>query len=297
MLVDTHCHLNFKAFKHDSSEVVARAKEAGVVSIINVGSQWSTSVRGVRMAEKGEGLFASVALHPIHLYEMEVDEDEDHFTTKAEVFGYEKYKVLANSSSKVVAIGECGLDYYHWPGGVDRAEVKIMQQELFRQHINLASELNLPIIIHCRSEKPERASNQQGAGRDAYGDLLVILKNELAKGKLSKKGVAHCFLGRKEQAKRFLDLGFLLSFTGIITFKNASPELLEIVKQTPFNKIMVETDAPYLAPQAYRGTRNEPAYVAEVAKKIAELKDVSFEEVKRITTQNADQLFSLGIIK
>ncbi|MFH1111459.1 MAG: TatD family hydrolase, partial [Patescibacteria group bacterium] len=142
--------------------------------------------------------------------------------------------------------------------------------------IDLADELNLPVIIHCR---------------EAYDDLLMILKQELDKGRLSKKGVAHCFLGTQEQAKQFLDLGFLLSFTGIITFKNASPELLEIVKQIPIDKIIVETDAPYLAPQAYRGTRNEPAYVVEVAKKISELKSISIREVETITTKNAINLF------
>ncbi|MFA4936908.1 MAG: TatD family hydrolase [Patescibacteria group bacterium] len=279
MLIDTHCHLNFNAFKNDTDEVIKRAHRAGVTCIINLGSQWDTSERAVKLAQEHDNLYAAIGLHPIHLFEQEVDEEEIYFKTRAEVFNPSRYSALARGSgSKVVAIGECGLDYYRFPDGVDKTEVKTKQQELFRQHITLADELNLPVIIHCR---------------EAYDDLLMILKQELDKGRLSKKGVAHCFLGTQEQAKQFLDLGFLLSFTGIITFKNASPGLLKVVKETPIDRIMVETDAPYLAPQAYRGTRNEPAYIVEVAKKIAELKNISLDELARVTTQNARNLFSL----
>lgn len=278
MLVDTHCHLNFKAFKDDSEKVVKRAHEAGVTRIINVGSQWDTSERAVKMADEQEGLYAAIALHPIHLYEQEVDEEESHFTTRAEVFDYDKYKKLALDSRKVVAIGECGLDYYHFPKNENEDDVKKKQAEGFGQHIDLASELNLPLIIHCR---------------EAYGDLFKILNEAVKSGKLPRRGVNHCFLGTKEQAKKFLDLGFYLSFTGIITFKNVSPELLEVVKETPLNRLMVETDSPYLAPQAYRGKRNEPAYVVEVAKKIAELKKMDFAAAAEATTTNAAKLFSI----
>ncbi len=279
MLIDTHCHLNFRAFEDDVDKVIARARKAGVSSIINVGSQWDTSERAVKLATANDNLYAAIGLHPIHLYEQEVDEDELHFKTRAEVFNPNKYKNLAQKAvDKVVAIGECGLDYYHFPDDINSAEIKIKQQESFRQHIKLSSELDLPIIIHCR---------------EAYDDLLIILEQEINKNKLSKKGVAHCFLGNSEQAKKFLHLGFLLSFTGIITFKNVTSELLEIIEETPLERIMVETDAPYLAPQVYRGMRNEPAYVVEVAKKIAELKNLDFDEVVKVTTQNAENLFSL----
>ncbi len=278
MLVDTHCHLNFKAFKDDTDEVIKLAGLAGVTRIINVGSQWDTSERGVKMAKDRAGLFAAIALHPIHLYEQEVDEEESHFTTRAEVFDYAKYKTLAQSSKKVVALGECGLDYYHFPKGVDINEVKKKQADALWQHIELATELNLPLIIHCR---------------EAYDDLFLILEQAVKQGKLPKRGVNHCFLGTREQAKKFIDLGFYLSFTGIITFKNAGAELLQVVKETPLDRIMVETDAPYLAPQAFRGKRNEPSYVVEVAKKIAELKNITLEEACTFTTQNAEQLFGL----
>jgi len=276
-MVDTHCHLNFSAFKNDSAEVIARAKSAGVSDMILVGSQWDTSERAVKMADNTPNLYAAIALHPIHLFEQEVDEEETHFTTRAEVFDMEHYKALAKSSSKVVAIGECGLDYYHFPVMVSKDEVKLKQRELFEQHIKLATELDLPLIIHCR---------------EAYDDLLNILYQwRGTSGQL--RGVAHCFLGTKEQAKKFLDLGFYLSFTGIITFKNANPELLEVVKETPLDRIMVETDSPYLAPQAYRGQRNEPAYVVEVAKKIAEIKGMILDEVDSITTTNTNNLFKM----
>ena len=276
-MIDTHCHLNFKAFKDDTDEVIARAREAGVSSIINVGSQWDTSERAVKLATEKENLYAAIALHPIHLYEQEVDEEEIHFKTKAEIFEPARYRALAQSSNKVVAIGECGLDYYHWPAGEAVAEVKAKQAELFRQHIKLASELNLPLIIHCR---------------EAYDDLLEILA-EVKSSKPELRGVVHCFIGNRDQATKFLALGLYLSFTAIITFKNAGAELLDVVRGAPLERIMVETDSPYLAPQAYRGQRNEPAYMVEVAKKIAELRGVSYGEIDKVTTSNAQQLFNL----
>lgn len=277
-MIDTHCHLNFRAFKDDMVKVIARAKLAGVNFIINVGSQYETSERAVRLAQENDNLYAAIGLHPIHLFEQEVDEEEIHFKTKSEIFNPAKYKKLFEDNERVVAIGECGLDYYRFPENIAKEEVKIKQIELFEQHIKLASELNLPIIIH---------------GRKAYDDIFLVLEKTIKQGLLFKRGVSHCFLGTREQAKKFLDLGFLLSFTGIITFKNINPVLLKVIKETPLEKIMIETDAPYLAPQAYRGTRNEPAYVAEVAKKIAEVKGVDLTEVEKVTTNNAIKLFCL----
>jgi len=277
-MVDSHCHLNFNAFKDDVPPAIERARAAGVLSIINVGSQFSTSERGVRLGEEHAGLYAAIGLHPVHLFEQELSEEATHFKTRAEVFDAERYRRLAQSSAKVVAVGECGLDYYHFPLGVEAAEVKRRQAELFKQQIDLATELNLPLIIHCR---------------EAYDDLFVLLKEAVAAGKLPKRGVNHCFLGNPAQARKFLELGFWLSFTGIITFKNAAPELLAVVRETPREKIMVETDAPFLAPGPYRGQRNEPAYVVEVAKKVAELKGVSLAHVDEATTQNASQLFGI----
>lgn len=278
-MVDTHCHLNFSSFKGEVEAAQGRARAVGVSAIINVGSQWDTSERAVQIAEAGAGLYAAIGLHPLHLFEQEVDEEETHFTTRAEVFDPARYTELAQRSRQVVAIGECGLDYYRLPEGVNPAEVKRGQAALFRQQIDLATNLNLPLIIHCR---------------EAYDDLFTILKAAVAAGKLPKRGVNHCFLGTREQAQKFLELGFYLSFTGIITFKNASLTLLQVVQEAPLDRIMVETDAPYLAPQAYRGKRNEPAYVVEVAKKIAEVKGVTYGEVERATTANARNLFAIA---
>jgi len=276
-MIDTHCHLNFSAYKNDGAAVAERAYAAGVTKLINVGSQWETSQRAVELAAVNSNFYAAVGLHPIHLFEQEVDEEETHFTTRAEVFDYQKYFALARSSTKVVAIGECGLDYYWWPKDKTQAEVKAMQAELFSRQIDLAVDLNLPLITHCR---------------EAYIDLLNIIKSHLKNGQ-SVRGVSHCFLGNRSEAREFLKLGFMLSFTGIITFKNVNPELLEVVKETPLDRIMVETDAPYLAPTPYRGKRNEPAYVVATAQKIAELKGLSLAEVDEITTNNAIGFFNL----
>ncbi len=280
-MIDTHCHLNFTAFKEDAEQAMERARAAGVSSLILVGSQYSTSERGVAMAQAHEGVYAAIGLHPIHLYTMEVDEEGSHFTTRAEVFDPARYAELVRLSPKVVAVGECGLDYFHFPAGVSQAEVKAKQRLAFEAQIDFARELSLPLIIHCR---------------EAYADLFAVLqiaKNEERGTKNELRGVNHCFLGNREQARQFLELGFLLSFTGIITFKNVNPEVLEVVKETPLTRLMVETDAPYLAPTPYRGKRNEPAYVTEVAKKIADLKGVSYAEVDKATTQNARALFRL----
>ncbi|MBI5733889.1 MAG: TatD family hydrolase [Candidatus Kerfeldbacteria bacterium] len=278
-MVDTHCHLNFRAFKDDLEACLSRASEVGVNYMINPGSQYDTSKRSVELAKKYDNLYAAIGLHPIHLFAMEVDEGEDHFATRAEVFDYEKYRDLAKPDSKVVAIGECGLDYFHLPPGRTIAEVRAVQIELLKQQIKLATDLNLPMIFHCR---------------EAYEDLLEVLQAEVKQGQLPQGGVVHCFLGDREQAQAFLDLGLLLSFTGIITFKNVKPELIEVIKQTPLDKIMIETDAPYLAPAPHRGQRNEPAFVAEVAKKIADIKGISLAEVDKTTTENAQRLFRLS---
>ncbi len=293
-MIDTHCHLNFRAFKDEAPAAVARAQAAGVSSILNVGSQWDTSERAVAMAEGDHRLFAAIGLHPIHLYQQEVDEEETHFVTRAEEFDPVRYHELARRSKRVVAVGECGLDYYRLPPGADPAEVKRRQAELFNAQIDLATDLNLPLIIHCRSGQTERTSPQHEAGREAYDDLFTILQRAVTAGKLPKRGVNHCFLGTLEQARQFLDLGFYISFTGIITFKNAAPELLAVVREAPLNKILTETDAPYLAPHPHRGQRNEPAYVVETAKKIAELKRLSLEEVSMATSHNAQALFGLN---
>lgn len=276
-LIDIHAHVNFNAFREDGDAVVKRAL-AEQVGMILVGSQYDTSQRAIKYAERyPEGVWAAVGLHPIHLVPFEVDAGElgesggkeiPGFKTRPEVFDYKKYKELA-LHAKTVAIGECGLDYYRT--GQSNEEKK-RQHDTLREHIRLACEVKKPLIIHCRN---------------AYHDLYPILKEENA-GEVG--GTIHFFVGTWDDAQKFLDLGFHLSFTGVITFARNYDK---VVRKAPLERIMVETDAPYVAPVPYRGKRNEPLYVSEIAAKIAELRGVSYEEVTRATTQNARRLFRI----
>jgi TatD DNase family protein len=272
-LIDIHSHINFNAFKDDANAVIARTLDGGVWTIL-VGSQIDTSRRAVAYAEKyPEGIFAAVGLHPIHLTDTYVDANEINagkdvpgFKTRVEEFDYNTYKKLAEHS-KTVAIGECGLDYFRVPSG---EETKQVQADTFRQQVTLAREVKKPLMIHCRS---------------AYEDVLQILRQENAQ---EIGGNVHFFAGTWEIAKQFLDLGFYLSFTGVLTFTH---DYDEVVKNMPMDRIMVETDAPYVTPVPYRGKRNEPLYVEYTARRIAELKETDPAEVFVATTQNARALF------
>ncbi|HEB01535.1 MAG TPA: TatD family deoxyribonuclease [Candidatus Portnoybacteria bacterium] len=252
MLIDTHAHLNFKAFKNDFSQVI-RDSLKQETWLINVGSQLETSQKAVEIAEKYQtGVYAAVGLHPIH-----VDDEE---------FDSEKYQELAKSS-KVVALGETGLDY-------KANSNKNHQKEVFRKHLELAEKLSRPVIVHCRQ---------------AHNDVLEILKSFLREGH-SLKGVMHCFSGDWSQAQEYFKLGFLISFTGLITFARDWDQLIE---KAPLEKLMIETDCPFMTPEPHRGKRNEPVYVKYVAEKIAEIKKLDFEKVVQQTTQTAKNLFNL----
>lgn len=279
MLIDTHAHLNFNAYKDDINEVVKRTLAADM-KVINVGSQFSTSERAVKMAQEHQGqMFAAVALHPIHLHETYVDEVEIPFKSREEKFVEDDYEKLAQEKA-VVAIGECGLDYFHMPEEVSEIEFINKQKEVFVRHISLAKKLDLPIILHCRSSRPEPDR--------AYLEMLEILKQESF-----SRAVIHCFSASLDTAKKYLDAGLMISFTGIITFPNAKA-LLPVVEYAPIDRIMIETDAPYLAPQPVRGKRNEPLYVKYVAEKIAEIKNISFNQVEKKTSENAIKFFNLN---
>jgi TatD DNase family protein len=226
-----------------------------------------------------------VGLHPTHLFEMEVDEAEVDvaFKSRSEEWDAAFYEKLAKNK-KVVAVGEIGLDYNFAPKNADMESVKKRQQEVFRLALDSADKLNLPVIIHSR---------------DTHDDIIPILKEYLDAGKLKRKGVLHCYTGGWKDAKRYLDLDFLISFTGIITFTPKpkqvalQKQILEAVEKIPLQKIMVETDSPYLAPEPFRGKRNEPLYVKYVARKIAEIKGLDFEEVAETTTKTAKKFFQL----
>lgn len=278
MLIDYHSHVNFNVFKDDSDAVLGRALLADVGTIL-VGTQIDTSKRAVEMAEKfPNGVYAAIGLHPVHLEEQIVDEEEIHFKTREENFDPINYHALAHSK-KVVAIGEIGLDYFHL--GSEESIPK--QKQVFRAQLDLAHELNLPVILHCRTHK--------GSIDDAYEDLLAIISEYLGAGKLKQRGVAHCFLGSQKIAKQFIQLGFAIGFTGIVTFKNA-PENQALARVIPLESILVETDAPYLTPVPHRGKRNEPLYVKFVAQKIAELKGLSIGIVEKALEENTLRIFT-----
>jgi len=283
MLIDTHCHLNFNTFKDDWRQIAGQSL-AKNIWLINVGSQSTTSERAIKIAQEFDrGVYAAVGLHPSHLFEMEIDEDEAQFASRAEEFDYDFYKNLAQDG-KVVAIGETGLDYHYVPKGVAKEIVREKQQQVFSRHLDLADELDLPVIVHAR---------------ETYDEIFDIAKKNIDGGKNKKRGVLHCFLGDWPTARKFLDIGFMISFTGIITFAPKKSQadihaaIMETVKEIPLDKIMVETDAPFLSPEPHRGKRNIPQYVEFVAHKIAEIKKISYEQVAETTTKTARQFFNI----
>lgn len=290
-LIDSHCHVNFGAFKDDWRPVVDRALEAGV-GMINVGTNFATSKRSVEIAEEvGDGMWAAIGVHPIHLAKSITETasfngEEYSFTTKQEVFDKRRYWQIAQSE-KVVAIGESGLDYYHLDDfkaeNMTAEEYIELQKETLYEILILGRELELPHIFHCR---------------DAYDDFVDIVAdfNDNSDGGGQEggevKGVVHCFTGNIEQARKILDLGLYIGFTGIVTFPNAK-ELQEVAKFVPLDRMLLETDSPYLAPQAVRGERNEPAFVHHVAEQIALLKGESIERVREQTLENTKKALQL----
>lgn len=273
MLIDTHAHVNFAAYKDDGDEVTERALKENI-RMINVGSERDTSRRALEYAKKyKQGVFAAVGLHPIHLRTQQigahVDEYENiEFKAEAEKFDYDYYKSQAQNE-KVVAIGEIGFDYYR------NAANKELQKEVLLEQMSLADELKKPIIFHCR---------------EAHNDLLATLKEWELVGNKKLRGVIHSFSGRWSQAQLYLAMGFYLGFNGIITFAR---DYDKVIKQMPLERLLLETDCPYLTPVPYRGKRNEPAYVKYVAEKVAELRGISYEEVAEITTKNTQTLFGI----
>ncbi len=252
MLIDTHCHLDFAQFDTDREAVIKRAGDAGIGFILNVGSSIEGSRHSIELAKKYERIFASVGIHPHEVGNL----SEDGIKNLEEML----------KEPKVLAIGEVGLDYF-------KSEVpKETQKICLRDFIELAKTKNYPLIIH---------------NREADEDILEILKNSLG-SKIT--GVMHCFSGDENFLKNCLNMGLYISFTCNLTFKNAG-RLREITKLVPIERLLLETDAPFLAPQVFRGRRNEPSYIRYLAEELAGIKQISFEEVARITTENAIRLF------
>lgn len=272
--IDSHCHVHFNAYAQDMDEVIRRSLEAGVF-MITVGTQRDTSRRGLEVAEKYDGVWATVGLHPNHLTKQEFNDDDElpPIKTREEEFDVDFFRSLA-AHPKCVGIGENGLDYYRIPEGLDPEVVKEKQRATVRAHFDLATEMDLPLSIHCR---------------DAYAEQEKIIREYVGAGKIPRRGVIHCFSGTLAQARSFLELGFHISVTGILTF---SKDLQKVVRDLPLENLLVETDAPYLSPAPERGKRNEPWKVKYVSQTLAELKGVSLEEVARVTVENTLRVFN-----
>ncbi|AXK79935.1 TatD family deoxyribonuclease [Pseudolabrys taiwanensis] len=254
MLVDSHCHLDFPDFAAELDAIVARAKAAGVARLVTISTRVKKHAQLIAIAEKFPEVFCSVGTHPHHADE-EMDIDAGALIAIAQ-------------HPKVVAIGEAGLDYHYDTGPREN------QAKSFRQHIEAARKTGLPLVIHAR---------------DADADMAQILKEEAARGPF--KAVLHCFTAGRELAFTAVELGHYIGFTGILTFKN-SENLRQIAKDLPADRLLIETDSPYLAPVPYRGKRCEPAYVAETAKMLASVRGVSPAEIARQTTENFHRLFN-----
>lgn len=274
-LIDSHCHVQFPAYDQDRAAVIARAAAAGI-GMVNVGTQYSTSADAIALAEQHpEGRWAAAGFHPNHVSRDTYHDPWELRGEPSETFGREKFRELAQHP-KVVAVGECGLDYYRGARGeVQGASVWSAQREVFIQQIELAREVSKPLVIHCRA---------------AFADLIDILTPYTLHLTPHGNGVVHFFSGSWDDAKKLFDLGFSLGFGGVITFAR---DYDEVVKKAPLDRILVETDAPYVSPAPHRGKRSEPAYIIEVAKKMAELRGIAPEEIAVQTTANAKALFGI----
>ena len=266
-LIDTHSHINFSAFKDDADQVIARALENNIYMIV-VGVQYSTSKRAVKYAKSYEGIYAAVGLHPTHIKGVFKENVWSSSEREFEDFKKDKYSELLKEP-KVVAVGEVGLDYYD--KNLPEAS-KNLQKEVFKKQLDLALEFNKPAIIHCRK---------------AYNDLIEILE---VYSNSDLEAVVHSFEGNKKQAQKIIEMGFYLGFNGLITYASG---LEKVVENISLDKILVETDCPFLAPTFYRGQRNEPSYVKYIAKKITEIKNLDFNKVASQTTNNAKKLFGI----
>ena len=255
MLFDTHAHFDDKKFDIDRNQIINCLKENDISFLINVGTNIETSNMSVSLAEEFDFIYATIGIHPHYV-------DKCDFNTINNIINLCKNK-------KVVAIGEVGLDYYY------DTVPKDIQKIWFIKQINLAKDLNFPIIVH---------------NRDAHEDTINIIKYENAK---KVGGILHCFSGSIEMAKIILENNFYISIAGPVTFKNAN-KLVEVVKYVPLDRLLIETDCPYLTPEPFRGKRNDSSKIKYIAQKIAEIKGMTFEEIANITLNNAKNIFKLN---
>ena len=249
MFIDSHCHIYYETFNDDIKDVIKRASDSGIEKIICVGVDLDSSESCIDLADKYNNIYATVGFHP--------------HESKLAQSNYLNILESMASHSKVVAIGEIGLDYHY---NHSNAEI---QKRVFIEQLELAKSINLPTVIHSRN-----------ADRETFEGISKIKES---------KGVVHCFASNLKQAKKIIKLNYYISFTGLITFAN---ELMEVIKEIPLKNMLIETDSPYLSPIPFRGKRNEPKNVIEVAKKIAEIKNLNLSDVEEVTTQNTLELFN-----
>jgi TatD DNase family protein len=285
---DAHTHVQFSVFDEDRAAVISRAASVGV-SFVNVGTQRDTSEKAVLIAEKNKDVYAAVGLHPVHTSRSYHDADElgggisaKAFTSRGEVFDFDRYATLA-LHPKTVAIGECGLDYFRF-NKEEAREIQIKKQkDAFAAQIMLAAEVKKPLMIHCR---------------EAFPDLIEMLFANRKSLSPSNPGIIHFFTGTSEDMRALLDLGFYFTFGGTVTFPPRKGESENqyhgSVRKVPLERILSETDAPYVAPVAHRGKRNEPAYVIEVVKKLAEIKEVTMEKMAEVIFENSRRVFNIS---
>lgn len=256
-LFDSHCHLNDEKFNEDRKELIENLRKQGVKRLVTAGYSLESSKQAINLSKEYDFIYATIGISPNDVPKTLKDLDKD----------LNNIKDLYKEGEKIVAVGEIGLDYY-W-----NTENKEIQKEAFKRQIELANNLNLPIQIHTR---------------EAIADTLEILKDN----KVNRKGIFHCCPFNRELVKEGLKLGFYISFAGPATFKN-SRNAVEIIKMVPDDKMLVETDSPYLSPEPYRGKRNDPSRVQYIIKKIAEVKEKSFEEIEKMVYENANTIFNL----
>lgn len=280
MFIDTHCHLQFRAYDDDRDDVIARCQELGM-KLNLIGTQQKTSELAIALAEQYDWMYASIGLHPIQEYKVKVQEESTAFTARGEEFDEAFYNELAKHP-KVVAVGETGMDRFHVPKDTSTEDVMAKQKDVFLAHYRVAQKNNLPLVIHVR---------------DAHEDMIATLAAlpEAQKGEL--RGTIHCFTGNWEQAQQYLSFGLHLGFTGVITYpeKKTNPEpqrwLNEVVENVPLDRVVIETDAPYLAPQSHRGKRSEPWMVRDVAEHFAKVRNMTREAFQNQVKENSFRLF------
>ena len=256
-LFDSHCHLNDEKFNEDRKELIENLRRQGVKRLVTAGYSLESSKQAINLSKEYDFIYATIGISPNDVPKTLEDLDKD----------LNSIKDLYKEGEKIVAVGEIGLDYY-W-----NTENKEIQKEAFKRQIELSNNLNLPIQIHTR---------------EAIADTLEILKDN----KVNRKGIFHCCPFNRELVKEGLKLGFYISFAGPTTFKN-SKNAVEIIKMVPDDKMLVETDSPYLSPEPFRGKRNDPSRVQYIIKKIAEVKEKSFEEIEKMVYENANTIFNL----